>query len=110
LLLGLSLLPVGKLPEIDLWSELFGTDKLVHALIYGVFTVLLYLPLRSWRIFGGLTAVSFAAAYGAAMEWLQFVSRTGRTYDTADMLANGLGALIGYLVIRFFVKSTRNEL
>ncbi len=109
-LLVLSLLPAGRIPKIDLLSDLLSVDKWVHALVYGVFAVLLYLPLRGGRILGGFWAFLLSSAFGAAMEWLQFVSNTGRHFDLADMIANCFGALIGYLLLRYYdAKDKRNE-
>ncbi|PHI21478.1 hypothetical protein CEQ90_03510 [Lewinellaceae bacterium SD302] len=109
ILLVLSLLPAGRIPRIDLLDDLLSIDKWVHALVYGVFAVLLYLPLRNGRIFGGLWAFLLSSVFGAAMEWLQYVSNTGRNFDLADMIANCFGALIGYLLIRRYTKNKRNE-
>lgn len=100
-LLVISLLPSSSLPNIDLWKQLITPDKLAHALVYGVFAVLLYLPLRTWRINGGLAAVFLSSGYGAAMEGLQLITKTGRTYDLADMLANVVGAVLGCCLCYF---------
>ena len=109
-LLVISLLPSSSLPNINLWEQLITPDKLAHALVYGVFAVLLYLPLRSWRIKPGLVAILLASAYGAAMEGLQLISKTGRSYDLADMLANVVGAILGYSLASLIEKKYRNSI
>lgn len=108
-LVVVSLLPSGQLPKIDFWQQLITPDKLAHALVYGVFAVLLYLPLRSWQMYGGLAAVLLASTFGAAMEGLQSIANTGRSYDLADMLANLVGAILGYILIRYFASAKQNE-
>lgn len=109
ILLFLSLLPAGQIPKISLLDDLLGVDKWVHALVYGVFAVLLYLPLRKQQILGGFTAFLLSATFGAAMEWLQFVSNTGRHFDLADMLANTFGALVGYLLMLYLSKDKKQN-
>lgn len=110
-LLILSTLPTSRLPKIRNWTDWVGVDKLAHLLVYAVFAVLLYLPLRGKRINTGLWSVVIAALYGVGMEFLQATLSTGRGYDPADMLANLIGALLGWLLIRWLLSLRKeNEL
>jgi VanZ family protein len=103
ILLVLSTVSSRRLPKIESWSDLIGTDKLAHALVYAVFAVLLYLPLRNWRISAGWSATLLSALFGASMEFLQASLSTGRAFELADMLANSVGAVIGTLGIRWWL-------
>jgi VanZ family protein len=44
-----------------------------------------------------------ALLYGIAMEYVQKYLTTDRDFDYADMFADGLGCLVGYLAIRFVI-------
>ncbi len=86
----LSLIPV----ELDL-SE--GRDKLAHFAAYGI--------LSFWfgMIFGGRglqlgIAVAFAAM-GVALEFLQGLTDY-RTFEIADMVANAVGAGLGWCLVQ----------
>ena len=82
----LSLIPV----EVDL-SE--GRDKVAHFIAYGSMTFWFAMLFPGWRRQVGV-ALAFAAM-GVAIEYLQRM--TGyRTFDVADMAANGIGAGLGW--------------
>ena len=104
ILLILSTVSSQRLPKIQSWSDVIGVDKLAHALVYAVFAVLLYLPLQNWRISAGWTATLLSALFGASMEFLQASLSTGRSFEFADMLANSVGAIIGTLGIRWWLR------
>ena len=86
----LSLIPV----EVDLGE---GRDKLAHIVAYG--------SLSFWfgMIFGGRglqlgIAVAFAAM-GVALEFLQGLTDY-RTFEIADMVANAVGAGLGWCLVQ----------
>jgi VanZ family protein len=82
----LSLIPV----EVDL-SE--GRDKVAHFIAYGSMTFWFAMLFPGWRRQVGV-ALAFAAM-GVAIEYLQRM--TGyRTFEVADMAANGIGAALGW--------------
>lgn len=97
LLIG-SILPGDKLPTIPDWSTLFSPDKVLHFGAYGLFALLLSVSFSErrtkWAI---LRSITGAAIFGLAMEILQGLSGTGRSFDAVDMVANLLGALLGGL-------------
>jgi len=70
-------------------------DKLLHLISYVVLSFLWFTAfIKSKKII--LVFIS-CIAYGVLLEFLQ--AQTGyRTYEYADMLANSLGVLIGYLI------------
>jgi VanZ family protein len=79
-----------------------GTDKLVHALVYGLLgaTVARALLLRSGGLLSGralAASAGLALAYGLSDEIHQlFVP--GRSFELADLAADGLGAALGALL------------
>lgn len=109
LLILLSAAPAKSLPKVSLWTDLIGVDKLAHALVYGVFTVLLYLPFRKSVINAGFWSVFVATAFGGLMELLQATLSTGRAYDLADMLANFVGAVIAYFASYYWIKRQQKQ-
>jgi VanZ family protein len=86
----LSLLPVRYLPPVQLW------DKLEHALAY--------VALAFW--FGSVVVrrdilwVGLALlAFGGLIELVQGWMRMGRSADLFDLLADGIGILLGLLLV-----------
>ena len=82
----LSLIPV----EVDLGS---GRDKLAHFLAYGSLSLWFGMVFEGR---GGQLGIAVAfAAMGAVLEFLQGL--TGyRSMEVADMIANALGAALGF--------------
>ena len=78
-----------------------GLDKWLHALAYGVLAVLLAYALvprwrGTWR--GLLATLVLAAAYGIAIETLQY-GLPHRSFDPSDLAANVFGALVVVVVV-----------
>lgn len=73
----------------------FGSDKVWHALAYAALAFLMVMSLRDAPAqIGRVLILALAVmAYGAAIEALQ--PYTGRSFDTADMLANVVGVVVG---------------
>jgi len=109
-MLGLSIMPASVLAETP---ELFPhQDKVLHALMYGGWAVLLGWALQrqmrnrpaEWMV--GI--VLMATAYGALMEVLQgSLIWIQRTCSWGDMLANLAGAVLG---VGFFALCARPRL
>jgi VanZ family protein len=99
---GLSVMPGVQLPQF----RLFSADKLAHAFVYGMLVLLLAYGFRRQRgelpLFrpAGLFFVLFSSGYGALMEWVQWAFIPGRFFELDDMLANALGALLGWAIWR----------
>ena len=106
-MLGLSIMPASALAETP---ELFPhQDKVLHALMYGGWAVLLGWTLQkqmrnrpaAWMV--GI--VLMATAYGALMEVLQgSLIWIQRTCSWGDMLANLAGAILGIGLCAFCAK------
>ncbi len=97
----------GTLAQLKL-EDLFGYDKPIHALLFGVQAWLFIKanlkysnqnPKRNIAIW-----CIISAAYGALIELMQKFIFTGRSYDYFDMIANALGCLIVYFVVSKKIK------
>ena len=100
-------------PTVDQWLKLVF-DKLVHLIMYCVFTVLLIVSfikqnnsytLKQYCI---LFAISIAALYGIFIELYQAYMITGRTGDYYDIIANISGSIIGLLGFYIVYGKSKN--
>jgi len=101
LLAWLSLIP----PSYFIDSPVFfkGADKVVHGIIYSILSFLLFLLfLEIWpeaMLKNVILVFISALAYGLLMEILQeFIRSLSRSFETADIVANGVGVIIGITV------------
>lgn len=104
-ILFITLTPGDKLPEVGI----FQVDKLVHFFVFGLLMFLSSYGL--FRVFqernSTTNAVTVSAVYsiglGLLVEVLQlFVPN--RSFSVADVIANTIGAGIGYLVFRYYKR------
>ena len=72
-----------------------GSDKVLHLLAYGALCFFALLNRKTMRGVG-LTIISIIVL-GVLIEFLQPI--TGRQRDVADVVANGLGVLLGAMAI-----------
>ena len=105
-LLVLCLMPGAALPSWD-WFDLLSLDKLVHAGMFGVLTLLLSSAFlkRGAPLHFLPWAIALSAAYGLGTEVLQGLEALGRRTDLNDMIANTVGAVGG----AWFVASRRRK-
>ena len=87
--------------------NLIGADKFGHAMAYGLLVWLILLGIsrvKSCDSFSHRLGVFlFATGYGILMEFVQANFFPGRFFEYDDMLANAIGAVIGWLVfVRLF--------
>jgi glycopeptide antibiotics resistance protein len=105
LITGLSLISLPSLPEINTGYD----DKIYHGLAYAVYVVILFNYLEKLNI---QNAIWFACIscfiYGIVIEMLQEVLNTNRTFDVLDMVANGVGIIIGFYIIKGLYKLKLN--
>jgi VanZ family protein len=86
----LSLLPVGYLPAVHLW------DKLEHALAYVAMAFWFgCVVVRRDILWVGLALLAF----GGLIELLQGWMGMGRSADLFDLVADGVGILLGLLLV-----------
>lgn len=94
-------MPGRDLPKINL----FQVDKLVHLIFYFVLCMLVYFSgIREWKRVQAprkwlWSSVMIASFFGLGIEILQSNLNTGRYFDTFDVLANTIGALVAAGVV-----------
>jgi VanZ family protein len=100
----LFFLPTSGMPKINFSYA----DKIVHALIYFILTVLWiswFYVKNYFRIEGKLIAILFFSAllYGIIIEIFQGLFTVSRSADFFDLIANTIGSLFGI----FFFKTIK---
>lgn len=85
--------PVGEM-DVPLFP---GADKLVHAVMFGFLTWMLYIDLGKTRhrvpsATATLLCAAVSAIFGALTELLQRIMEAGRSMEGADLAADALGA------------------
>lgn len=94
---ALSLLPAGDLPKVPLFP---GADKLVHAGMYFVLSILILWTFHAkkiarWKLY------SFVIGWGLLMECLQILMDAGRHFSFFDIVANITGVALGIALYNF---------
>jgi len=104
-IMALSLLPPQDLPKIPLFR---GADKVIHFMMYFVFSILFCWALRTERHYSRLFfIVVLTIGWGVLMEFIQFSMHLGRSFSWYDISANSLGVLVGIVI---YVLVARNSL
>ncbi|MBK8845734.1 MAG: VanZ family protein [Bacteroidetes bacterium] len=105
LILVLCLMPGKELPKIW-WLELLSFDKVVHAAVFAILTILFIRNLEvlnpTHPIFKNriLTAIAISSCYGGALEVMQGTLIEGRSADIYDFVFDALGCFLGVWVAR----------
>ncbi len=105
----LLVLPGKDLPKEDFLSVIYF-DKWVHAGLFGGLVFLFSLPFKKLHSFKSnfyISIVLLAILYGVAMEFVQKYFTVDRDFDVNDMIADAVGAVIGYFFFRFIAKKSR---
>jgi VanZ family protein len=99
-------IPGYDLPKVGPWFEQISFDKLIHTFLFGTLAVLFMYPVAistvtikektNWFI----KAAAATVVWGFTTEIIQKYIIPKRSYDTVDLLADALGAVIAY----FFFK------
>lgn len=107
LILILTLFPGQYIPPpVTLW-DFIGVDKIVHAVLFGVLTILLTRGFRKQytysrlRYYAALVAVVLSLIYGASTEIIQGNFMKDRYFEFFDMLANATGCILGLIILIF---------
>lgn len=88
-------------------------DKVVHFVLYFVFTLLLVSENNTLRLSGGITKKSMligfilAVAYGGIIELMQMLVFTSRGAEIVDFLANFIGSITAILCYKLLNKLSR---
>jgi glycopeptide antibiotics resistance protein len=108
IILFLTLAPSESIPEY----QLFNYDKLGHLAVFGGWTFLtgLFIMINMNRFKARLWKVALLGfMFGASIEIVQFLAPINRSGSIADAVANGLGCLIAYLVLRHIQRDIQNK-
>ena len=95
-----------SLPKINLDISI---DKIAHIVLFGVQAWLILMVNQkrgtglNWK--QAHIAVLIAIVYGIAIEGLQATVFINRSYDYADMVADGIGAVLCYPIALFWFRS-----
>lgn len=106
MILTLSFLPGQSFPEVDFWNP----DKLVHLFLYGVLAFLLGNVFFEKGKFVNrkrfIYLILICIGFGWGVEILQPIF-TDRYYELYDVLANSVGAIMGSLILIYFLTNTK---
>lgn len=72
-----------------------GSDKVVHLLLFAALAAS-----TRWRFGSALAGLAYVAAYAGISEIIQAVALPGRSGDPVDVLADLVGATIGWFAAR----------
>ena len=92
-----------------------NVDKLIHATLFGSFVFLwsIYYATRKERNNNSdsrfLLVLIIACLYGVATELMQKYLIPNRDYDIFDILADSIGAVLGYVFVMLTVKWFRTS-
>jgi VanZ family protein len=102
---ALSLLPPQDFPKVPLFD---GIDKVVHFLMYFIFSLLACWAIKTELNYRRLFVVILSTiGWGIFMEIMQFSMHLGRSFDIYDILANSVGVFFGVIV---YVLGSRKSL
>jgi len=106
-------IPGNELPEED-WLGEINADKLVHVGLFAVLVALWGLPVVA-RVHPDVNSrpvktalfwvVTVAIVYGIGIEVIQGAYIPLRSYSVADMVADGIGSVIGGFFVNLQVRS-----
>jgi len=103
--LVLLTLPGSKLPHLE-WIGKYQVDKAIHFTMFFGLVVLYYYPLHhrpnALRLYRLIAMTMFT--YGILMEIVQKYWIPLRSFEWLDIVADGLGCLVAYAVLRRFVE------
>lgn len=103
-------LPGSAIPQFDLFTRLQG-DKLIHALIFIILSILFLLSLKTilpcfkkYKIWYVLL-ITVICLYGLIIEFIQEKYIPYRSYDIGDVVADIAGSVIAFkLFVKYWAK------
>ncbi|HRH63755.1 MAG TPA: VanZ family protein [Bacteroidia bacterium] len=107
-------IPGKDIPHFS-YLELLQFDKLVHASVFFVLTVLLLNSFTNGvaptliKSYAFLLAGTFCVAYGGLLEILQGAIFSERTADIFDFIANSFGCMLALIYYWFFRSKHTHE-
>ena len=102
-ILFLSTMPNVSLPE-SIW-DLLAWDKLAHAGVYGLLTLLLISGFqKQGNNFSVFFAVLISSTYGIVLEIVQYSFFPNRYFELLDIIANIIGSIGSLLFVKYLLK------
>lgn len=102
----LLVMPGSALPKSNLFSSIPEFDKLVHIFLFAVLTALSLKALQPSKLFGLLLLILIVILYGVLIEYVQMYFTTTRSFDERDIVADAIGAILGWGLYRLINKFT----
>tara|TARA_B110000037_G_scaffold222605_1_gene298273 strand:- start:2014 stop:2403 length:390 start_codon:yes stop_codon:yes gene_type:complete len=99
LIVYVSLLPAQEIPKVGVQN----LDKFVHAFIYFIlasFMLLGFVNLKHRSIFVKSIPILLSFFYGFLIEILQEYTTSTRLFEIFDILANGIGCMLAFIVMK----------
>lgn len=84
-------------------------DKLFHAVFHCIFTSIWFLSFKIKNIDNLKKAFFFSIFYGILIEILQQLLTSTRKSDLLDILANIVGAIVGFLIIKYQIINSKKS-
>jgi VanZ family protein len=104
-IMALSLLPPQDFPKLPLFE---GVDKVVHFLMYFIFSFLFCWSIKTELNYRRLFIVIISTiGWGIFMEIMQLSMHLGRSFSWYDILANSFGVLVGIIVYILSIRNSR---
>ena len=106
-------LPGSALPDDD-WFGKIQADKIIHIGLFAVMVAIWCLPLfhkpsQTLRLPKLVIQIPFIFfGYSIMVEFIQHFFIPGRSFDLVDILADGVGCVVGFLFIKRYQRSWSN--
>ncbi|WP_353168072.1 VanZ family protein [Flavobacterium sp.] len=104
LIFYLCLNDVPSLPSIPIEN----LDKIIHFIFYFVFVFLWIMSFKNISLRYFLIVLFIALLLGISIEFLQKNYTKNRAFDWYDIVANTLGAITGFILVKYYHK-TQNK-
>ncbi len=107
-------LPASSLPQTGgEWFSKYYVDKIIHAIMFAALVYMFCRPVQLKGLLTNLiTKIYFLIAilfivYGLIMELVQKWLIAGRSFEGLDIVADAIGAFIGYFIARSIAKKQK---
>ena len=105
----LSLTPLEHMPEYELWLD-YGTDEFFHAFFYAALVLINIVGFSKQtqysrlRLYPLRNSLAIAFVFGLVIEILQTIFVPLRGFEWLDLVANGVGCLLGWFAFYILYK------
>jgi VanZ family protein len=100
----LLVMPGSAFPKSSLFKSIPEFDKLVHIFLFAVLTALFLKALQPSKLLGLLLLILVVILYGVFTEYLQMYLTTSRSFDERDIIADAIGAILGWGLYKLLNK------